>query len=312
MNNRLISFLIASAAVCCAYADAQPRYEADVPETDKPAQTSPAQESQSKTPVKPVLLTSKEGLEKSNTLRIAVRDKNRAAASAISGPRLWYAGFGLEGSSRAFAGDVKLTDQRLHELYPDVISYIAYNDQTVETMLVPLATLPGIENAIFEIGKLAKPQDVAVLMISSHGNQHILGVKLDGEYAGPISDNYLEINLRRLKAVPTVVIISACHSGSMIESLKSENRIIITAAAADKSSYGCQPLSENTFFIDAMMGKALNPELTLNQLFVQMKAEIAEREKKEKLTPSEPQMFVGEKIKAFADKPVSSWLKQTS
>jgi hypothetical protein len=312
MKTRLISFLIAGAVVVSAQADAQPRTDREVPVAEHSAQSAAAAENPGNTVVKPLLLTSKEGLEKSNALRNAVRDKNRTAAGAISGPRLWYAGFGLEGSSKAFAGDVKLTGQRLQELYPDVISYIAYNDQTVETMQVPLATLPGIENATYEIGRLAKPQDVAVIMISSHGNQHILGVKLDGEYAGPISDNYLEINLRKLKAVPTVVIISACHSGSMIDALKSANRIIITAAAADKSSYGCQPLSENTFFIDAMMGKSLNPELSLHQLFAQMKADIAEREKKEKLTPSDPQMYVGEKMKSFADKPISSWLKQSS
>ena len=312
MKTRLIPFLFAGAVVFSAQADAQAYADSEVSVAEKPAQSTSATENQSNKPEKPLLLTSREGLEKSNALRIAVRDKNKAAANAISGPRLWYAGFGLEGSSKAFAGDVKLTGQRLQELNPDVISYIAYNDQTVETMQVPLATLPGIESVTFEIGKQAKPQDVAVMMISSHGNQHVLGVKLDGEYAGPISDNYLEINLRRMKAVPTVLIISACHAGSMIESLKSANRIIIAAAAADKSSYGCQPLSENTFFIDAMMGKTLNPELSLNQLFVQMKADIAEREKKEKLTPSDPQIYVGEKMKAFADKPINSWLKQAS
>lgn len=312
MKKNLLSVLIASTVMLSLQALAFPAPDAEPVATAKAAQSTEATEKKANTPAKPLLLTSKEGFEKSNAIRTAIREKNQAAAKAMTGPRLWYAGFGLEGSSKAFAGDVKLAAERLKALYPGMISYIAYNDQTVEQMEVPLATLTGIENTTFEIGKQANQQDLAVIMISSHGNEHILGVKLDDEYSGPITDNYLEINLRKLKAIPTLIIISACHSGSMIPVLKAENRIILAAAAADKVSYGCQPLSENTFFIDALMGKAPDPTLSLNQLFVKLKEDVAAREKKEKLEPSEPQMFVGEKMKKFAELPVSDWLKPSS
>lgn len=311
MKKNLLSSLIASTVLFSLQALALPAPDTEAVAAEKVVQTNEATEKKADTPVKPLLLTSKESFEKSNAIRTAIKEKNQAAAKAITGPRLWYAGFGLEGSSKAFAGDVKLTADRLKALYPDLISYVAYNDQTVEQMQVPLATLTGIENTTFEIGKLANPQDMAVIMMSSHGNEHILGLKLDGEYYGPITDNYLEINLRKLKQMPTLIIISACHSGSMIPRLKAENRIILTAAAADKVSYGCQPLSENTFFIDALMGKAPDPSMSLNQLFVKLKDDIAAREKKEKLAPSEPQMFVGEKMKKFADLPISAWLKSS-
>lgn len=312
MKKNLLSVLIASTVMLSLQALAFPAPDAEPVAAAKLTQSTETTEKKADTPAKPLLLTSKEGFEKSNAIRTAIREKNQAAAKAMTGPRLWYAGFGLEGSSKAFAGDVKLAAERLKALYPGMISYIAYNDQTVEQMEVPLATLTAIENTTFEIGKQANPQDLAVIMISSHGNEHILGVKLDGEYSGPITDNYLEINLRKLKALPTLIIISACHSGSMIPVLKAENRIILAAAAADKVSYGCQPLSENTFFIDALMGKAPDPTLSLNQLFVKLKEDIAAREKKEKLEPSEPQMFIGEKMKKFADLPVSDWLKPSS
>ena len=47
---------------------------------------------------------------------------------------------------------------------------------------------------------------------------------------------------------PTVLIISACYSGSLIPTLSGPNRMIITAARSDRSSFGCQEENEFTFF----------------------------------------------------------------
>src|SRR5579872_610354 len=49
-------------------------------------------------------------------------------------------------------------------------------------------------------------------------------------------------------ARPTVVIVSACFSGMFIPVLRADNRMIITAARGDRTSFGCGETNTYTFF----------------------------------------------------------------
>ncbi len=45
-----------------------------------------------------------------------------------------------------------------------------------------------------------------------------------------------------------VVVVSACYSGGFIEPLRDDNSIVITAAAADRTSFGCEAGRDFTYF----------------------------------------------------------------
>ena len=92
---------------------------------------------------------------------------------------------------------------------------------------------------------------------------------------------------------PSVVIVSACFSGVFVPSLESPDRIVLTAAASDRTSFGCGESDKYTFF-DTCALQWLRRSGSFPEFGKDMIACVAEREKKEDVgLPSEPQLFIG-------------------
>ena len=65
------------------------------------------------------------------------------------------------------------------------------------------------------------------------------------DYA-PFTSAQFEQALKPLGDTPTIIVLSACHSGSFIPRLERNNRIILVAASAERASFGCSFEDENT------------------------------------------------------------------
>ncbi len=72
---------------------------------------------------------------------------------------------------------------------------------------------------------------------------------------------------------------------------------LITAASATKTSFGCANERDWTYFGEAFFAKGLKETGALAPAFEKAKAIIARREADEQLTPSEPQIFIGEEFR---------------
>jgi len=71
---------------------------------------------------------------------------------------------------------------------------------------------------------------------------------------------------------------------------------VLTAARSDRSSFGCGSESDITYFGHAWLVDALNRTDNFVDAFMQARGEIAQWEKRDKLTPSEPQIDIGSAI----------------
>ena len=92
---------------------------------------------------------------------------------------------------------------------------------------------------------------------------------------------------------PTVVIVSACFSGVFLPALEAPNRIVLTAAASDRTSFGCGAADKYTFF-DACALQWLTRAGDFTAFGKDVIACVEAREKKEKVDlPSNPQLFIG-------------------
>jgi len=91
-------------------------------------------------------------------------------------------------------------------------------------------------------------------------------------------------------------VISACHAGAFIAPLKNANTILITAAAADKTSFGCSDDRDLTYFGEAFYRDALARAKDLQQAFALTRSAIATRELAEHVTASNPQAYFGAQI----------------
>lgn len=99
---------------------------------------------------------------------------------------------------------------------------------------------------------------------------------------------------------PTVVVISACFSGGFIPALAAPNRMIITAARLDRSSFGCGAGITYPYFDECVI-QALETAPDFIALANDARACVARRERAEGLSPpSEPQVSIGAHMQLLA------------
>jgi hypothetical protein len=160
------------------------------------------------------------------------------------------------------------------------------------------------------MAELARPQDKVIILFSTHGRPDILGINFSDQYYPHVDARWLNQQLAGLGSTPTLLLLSACHAGSLVPTLSRPSRIILAAAAADRSSFGCSFNSRNTFFVDALLNQGQNREKSLVELMEAAKVDIDKRERAMGLRPpSLPQNFYGLLSQAWSRQALSSWFE---
>jgi hypothetical protein len=142
-------------------------------------------------------------------------------------------------------------------------------------------------------------RDVLILAISSHGSEDSAIVVANSEL--PLRDLTAEELAEALRDSGIrwrVIIISACYAGGFLKSLSDPQTIVITAAAADRTSFGCSSDSDLTYFGEAFYRDALPGARSMRDAFESAKAAIAARERREHVDASHPQAYFGAKMEA--------------
>ncbi len=96
---------------------------------------------------------------------------------------------------------------------------------------------------------------------------------------------------------PVILILSACFSGSFIAGLAGDDRMILTAARADRSSFGCGDNDKYPFF-DACVLDEAPAARTFVDLASKVRTCVAAKEKEVGARPpSEPQVWIGPSLR---------------
>jgi len=160
----------------------------------------------------------------------------------------------------------------------------------------PAATPANIAAAIGQVGELIDPrEDLVVLFMTSHGSPDgSLVLRENNRLSAAFRPGHMRDLLSQAGVQNRVVIVSACFSGAFIAPLMDDNTIVLTAAAPDRSSFGCQPQRDWTFFGDAYFNRTIRGGASLIEGFDQAKVLIERWEREQNLTPpSNPQRFIG-------------------
>jgi hypothetical protein len=135
-----------------------------------------------------------------------------------------------------------------------------------------------------------RAQDGCLLYFTSHGAPDAMVFGPDGVVTPDMMANMVR---SWCGARPTVLIVSACYSGIFVDGLKAPNRMILTAASRDRTSFGCGA-NETYPWFDACVLEALPQASDFLALAAGARACVARREQEAGVTlPSEPQLFVG-------------------
>jgi len=133
-----------------------------------------------------------------------------------------------------------------------------------------------------------------LIYFTSHGSPDGI-VMGNGVYA---PDSLSQMLDNTCSTRPTVVIISACFSGVFVPALQAPNRMILTAARPDRTSFGCGQTDRYPYF-DQCVLQVLPGSADFVGLGRNVQACVAAREKAEHVgPPSEPQLWVGQTAQA--------------
>ena len=161
---------------------------------------------------------------------------------------------------------------------------------------LPPATPNNIAAAIGQVGSLIDPnEDMVVIFITTHGGPDgTAAIREHNRMFGGLKPTHLASMLSQANIRNRVVIVSACFSGAFIAPLANDDTIVLTAAQHDRSSFGCRPENEWTFFGDALFNHALRNGDNLIEGFDNAKRMIERWEREQNLSPaSNPQRYVG-------------------
>ena len=146
------------------------------------------------------------------------------------------------------------------------------------------------------------PGQACLVFITSHG-AHGPGV-----YLAPrtefLSPDDLDTALRAgCGSAPTVAIVSACYTGAFAgEPMAQPNRIVLTAAAADRPSFGCGAGRELAYYDQCLLGSLDSLPRDWHDVIGETDRCVTGLETAEHEQPSDPQSYVG---RAVAGLPVA-------
>jgi hypothetical protein len=145
-------------------------------------------------------------------------------------------------------------------------------------------------------------QDVLVLYSTSHGEPNQGLVYKDMQRGvGIVSPERLAAMLDELQFKNRLLMLQACFSGQFVPALENPATIVVTAAAADRSSFGCRAGNDWTFFGDALVNHAFRQPLPLDVQLRRATALIEAAEEREHLLPSNPQVSMGSDVSKWLD-----------
>jgi hypothetical protein len=156
------------------------------------------------------------------------------------------------------------------------------------------------ERVLQQIAALrVRPGAGCLVFITSHGQEgEGIWLAYGGEFLRPAAlAQALSIGC---SGVPTVVILSSCYSGAFtVGPMRAENRIILTAARADRPSFGCQANRTYTVFDECLLA-ALPRAPTWRGVYALSFACVRDRERRFQMLPSQPQASFGAEVRDLA------------
>lgn len=175
------------------------------------------------------------------------------------------------------------------------------NAQTVASS--PIASATALEQTLRRVGEVMdREEDMLFLFLTSHGSrQHRFYLNF-----GPLRFNTLDPQrLRQMLDASgikrRVIVVSACYSGGYIDALKDDNTLVVTSAAADRTSFGCSNEAEFTYFGKAYFDEALRQTYSFVEAFDIARQRVAAREEKDGYESSQPHMAIGKDLEGVLE-----------
>jgi hypothetical protein len=171
---------------------------------------------------------------------------------------------------------------------------------------LPWATPVNLRRAIKRVAeRMDRDEDLLFIHLTSHGAKDgRLAAALDPLVLDELQPQQLADWLTEHGVRHAVISISACYSGSWLPALEAPGRLVMTAADAEHTSYGCGRRSHLTFFGRAMFDEQLRATRDFEAAHAQARRVIEQRERKAGKDDgySNPQIRVGDAVRPVLER----------
>jgi hypothetical protein len=222
---------------------------------------------------------------------------------------LYFVGFAPDASQDVFVAELRFVRRLFDERFGTAGRSIALASSQDALEEFPIASVTNLSRALARVGeRMNGDEDLLFLFLTAHGyRDHRLSAVQPPLELASLTPTALGRMLQDAGIKWRVIVVSACYSGGFIEPLRDDNSVVITASSPDRTSFGCEPGRDFTYFGEAYFRDALTRTRSFVQAFEMAKASVAKQEAAEKLEASLPQMWAGraiaERLKQAADSP---------
>ncbi len=190
-----------------------------------------------------------------------------------------------DNNSPAFDNGVEAMRDKLAER--GVRNIRALTSDPVASPSLEVATAANVSSALRSGGG-----EACLVFITSHGDESGVVLRVAKGMVQPATlGSALDAGCGRR---PTVVIVSACHSGVFLTpAMRQPNRVVLTAAAAARASFGCGAGDQYTYY-DQCLLQQFDRVATWRELAAATRSCVESLERRMGVSPpSQPQIFVG-------------------
>ena len=264
------------------------------------AEPAAAQRSKARAAPQPAAQQAPIDVEQVYYRQLTLVDETRAALlpSEPSQPSVYFVGFSAFATQDVFIREIvaarDIVEQRFGTRGRSVL--LVNHRETLDE--VPIASATNLDVVLARLGKIMNPdKDILFLFMTSHGQRGQLAVHFPGFNLNWITPERIADVIARAGIRRRIIVLSACFSGSFVPALRAPEALVMTAARADRASFGCSHQRAWTYFGDALFNRSIRETSSLLDAFDNASGLVRKWEATEKLTPSEPQIFVGDVIR---------------
>jgi hypothetical protein len=188
-----------------------------------------------------------------------------------------------DGGQEVFRREVEFVEKEFAERFGTAGRSLSLVNSRSTVGKRPMATVTSVGLAVQAIAaRMDREQDILFLFLTSHGSR-------DHEFV--LRQRAMDLPGLRAQALGTmlkdsgirwkVAVVSACYSGGFIPPLKDPGTLVITAARADRTSFGCADENDFTYFGRAFFKESLPKAGSFQDAFRKAETLVAEWEQKD-------------------------------
>jgi len=228
------------------------------------------------------------------------QDVGRMRPRIAGSVNTFFVGFAGYGEQRVFRSEAELARRVFTERYGASGHALELVNDVRDRGTYALADLENLRYALKLIARrMDLNEDVLVLVLTSHGSPEDGIAVTNGELLDDdLSPDDLRGALDDAGIRWRIVVGSACYAGIFIGPLSTPTTLIMTAADARHSSFGCADDRELTYFGEALLADALPVACSLEGAFENARDLIRRRETDEGEIHSNPQIYIGGEMRA--------------